>query len=138
MRSKLLRVSQFVPNPQPFLATTKGDSPLETPNLWFSFYFLFLLLVVISFGYLAIYTNEHLLLNNVDRAFSLLWDKRLVQGNPTHFFNGLIAFSLHKSFHSFNNFFHGFWVYKSCSSHLHSGSSSHNKLHSVFPSGNST
>ena len=58
---------QSSPNPQPFLATTKGDSPLETPNLWFSFYFLFLLLVVISFGYLAIYTNEYLLLNNVDR-----------------------------------------------------------------------
>ena len=67
MRSKLLRVSQFVPNPQPFLATTKGDSPLETPKLMFSFYFLFLLLVVVSFGFLAIYTNEHpLLLNNVD------------------------------------------------------------------------
>jgi hypothetical protein len=31
------------------------------------FFFLFLLLVVISFGYLAIYTNEYLLLlNNVD------------------------------------------------------------------------
>ena len=59
---------QSSPNPQPFLATTKGDSPLETPNLCFSFYFLFLLLVVISFGYLAIYTNEYLLLlNNVDR-----------------------------------------------------------------------
>ena len=27
------------PNPQPFLATTKGDSPLETPKLMFSFYF---------------------------------------------------------------------------------------------------
>ena len=61
---------QSSPNPQPFLATTKGDSPLETPNLCFSFYFLFLLLVVISFGYLAIYTNEYLLLlNNVDRDF---------------------------------------------------------------------
>ena len=57
----------IVKPPQPFLATTKGDSPLETPNSCFSFYFLFLLLVVISFGYLAIYTNEHLLLlNNVD------------------------------------------------------------------------
>ena len=41
---------------------------METPKFMFSFYFLFLLLVVISFGYLAIYTNEHLLLlNNVDR-----------------------------------------------------------------------
>ena len=40
---------------------------METPKLMFSFYFLFLLLVVISFGYLAIYTNEYLLLlNNVD------------------------------------------------------------------------
>ena len=40
---------------------------METPKFMFSFYFLFLLLVVISFGYLAIYTNEHLLLlNNVD------------------------------------------------------------------------
>ena len=48
--------------------TTKGEAPLESPNLCFSFYFLFLLLVVISFGYLAIYTNEHLLLlNNVDK-----------------------------------------------------------------------
>ena len=63
------------PTPQPFLATTKGDSPLETPNLCFSFYFLFLLLVVISFGFLAIYTNEYLLLlNDVDRKriFSFL------------------------------------------------------------------
>ena len=32
------------------------------------FFFLFFLLVIISFGYLAIYTNEYLLLlNNVDR-----------------------------------------------------------------------
>ena len=43
---------------------------METPKLMFSFYFLFLLLVVISFGYLAIYTNEYLLLlNNVDMFF---------------------------------------------------------------------
>ena len=57
--------------PTPSKRTTKGDSPLETPKLMFSFYFLFLLLVVISFGYLAIYTNEYLLLlNNVDTSLS--------------------------------------------------------------------
>ena len=63
-----MRSFSFPPNPQPFLATTKGDAPLETPNLYFYFRFLLFLLVVISFGYLAIYTNEYLLLlNNVDR-----------------------------------------------------------------------
>ena len=42
--------------------------PLWKPQSYVFLLFLFLLLVVISFGYLAIYTNEHLLLlNNVDR-----------------------------------------------------------------------
>ena len=43
----------------------------------FSFYFLFLLLVVISFGYLAIYTNEHLLLLNSVDIFVLRTIKNL-------------------------------------------------------------
>ena len=41
------------------------------------FFFLFLLLVVISFGYLAIYTNEHLLLLNSVDIFVLRTIKNL-------------------------------------------------------------
>ena len=38
IKRKLLRVSQFVSYSQPFLATTKGDAPLESPNLYFYYH----------------------------------------------------------------------------------------------------
>ena len=53
--------------PIPSKRTTKGDAPLESPNLYFYFRFLFFLLVLIFFSFFSwFYTNVYLLLlNNV-------------------------------------------------------------------------
>jgi len=51
-------------------------------------FFLFLLLVVISFGYLAIYTNEYLLLlNNVDIVLKIFFLGKSSQGLPANAFH---------------------------------------------------
>jgi len=66
IKRKLLRVSQFVSYSHSFQKNDQRGFPFGNPKLMV--FFLFLLLVVIFFGYLAIYTNEYLLLlNNVDR-----------------------------------------------------------------------
>ena len=61
-----MRSFSFPQTPNLSWQRPKGIPLWKPQNLCFLFYFLFLLLVFISFGYLAIYTNEHLLLNNVD------------------------------------------------------------------------
>ena len=66
-KTELFRCVVF-PSPKPptFPGNDQRGFPFGNPKLMF--FFLFLLLVVISFGHLAIYTNEHLLLlNNVDK-----------------------------------------------------------------------
>ena len=61
------------PKPPTFPGNDQRGFPFGNPKLMF--FFLFLLLVVISFGYLAIYTNEYLLLlNNVDRNLQFNFD----------------------------------------------------------------
>ena len=65
-KTELFRCVVFPsPNPPTFPGNDQRGFPFGNPKLMF--FFLFLLLVVISFSYLAIYTNEYLLLlNNVD------------------------------------------------------------------------